>query len=56
GIMAGVGSGAVVVGIRSLLTDAELKDADAQYTASDMTKVGISVKDDCMLSVAIDEK
>ncbi|KAJ1784550.1 DL-glycerol-3-phosphatase, partial [Coemansia sp. RSA 2399] len=55
GIKAGVGSGAVVIGIRSLLTDAELKNAGAQYTVSDMTKVSVFVKDDDSLDVTVDK-
>ncbi|KAJ1885000.1 hypothetical protein LPJ81_006983, partial [Coemansia sp. IMI 209127] len=55
GVEAGAEAGAVVVGVRTLLTDAELKAAGAQYTVSDMTKVGVFVEDDDSLVVSIDE-
>ncbi|KAJ2891188.1 hypothetical protein IWW38_003730, partial [Coemansia aciculifera] len=38
GVVAGRDSGAVVVGIRTLLTDKQLKTAGATYTVRDMTK------------------
>ncbi|KAJ1664023.1 hypothetical protein IW140_004398 [Coemansia sp. RSA 1813] len=56
GIKAGTQSGAVVVGIRTHLTDAQLKEAGAQYTVSDMTKVTVSSKnDDGSIVVTVDE-
>ncbi|KAJ2559485.1 hypothetical protein EV175_000313 [Coemansia sp. RSA 1933] len=55
GISAGVAAGAVVVGIRTLLTDAELKAAGAQYSVADMTRVSVAVQDDGSLVVAVDE-
>ncbi|KAI9500557.1 HAD-like domain-containing protein [Coemansia spiralis] len=55
GARAGKESGAVVVGIRTLLSDSELKQAGADYTVRDMTKVQVSVNGDGSLAVAIDE-
>ncbi|KAJ2491314.1 hypothetical protein IWW37_002396 [Coemansia sp. RSA 2050] len=55
GVMAGRDAKAVVVGIRTLLTDRQLKDAGATYTVRDMTKVAVSVNPDDTLAVTIDE-
>ncbi|KAJ2521084.1 hypothetical protein H4217_001611 [Coemansia sp. RSA 1939] len=55
GIAAGRDAGALVVGIRSQLTDAELKAAGAQYSVSDMTKVAVAVSEDGSLAVTLDE-
>ncbi|KAJ2753654.1 DL-glycerol-3-phosphatase [Coemansia pectinata] len=55
GVVAGRDSKAVVVGIRTLLTDRQLKDAGATYTVKDMTKVAVALNPDGTLTVTIDE-
>ncbi|KAJ2337247.1 DL-glycerol-3-phosphatase [Coemansia sp. RSA 2681] len=55
GVNAGRDSNAVVVGIRTLLTDEQLKDAGAKYTVRDMTKVAVALNPDGTLTVTIDE-
>ncbi|KAJ2690658.1 hypothetical protein IWW39_000600 [Coemansia spiralis] len=55
GVKAGRDSGAVVVGIRTLLSDKQLKDVGAAYTVRDMTRVAVSVNPDGTLALTIDE-
>ncbi|KAJ2807259.1 DL-glycerol-3-phosphatase [Coemansia furcata] len=55
GVVAGRDSNAVVVGIRTLLTDKQLKDAGATYTVKDMTKVAVALNPNGTLTVTIDE-
>ncbi|PIA12842.1 HAD-like protein [Coemansia reversa NRRL 1564] len=54
GIIAGCSAGAVVVGVRTLLSAKELRDAGALYTVKDMTKVKASLNENGLL-ITIDE-
>ncbi|KAI8319448.1 HAD-like protein [Martensiomyces pterosporus] len=56
GTRAGHESGATVVGIRTLLSDAQLKDAGAHHTVKDMTRVSVSASEDGTLAITIDEE
>ncbi|KAJ2800929.1 DL-glycerol-3-phosphatase [Coemansia guatemalensis] len=55
GIRSGCSAGAVVVGVRTQLSDKELRDAGASYTIKDMTKVKASLNQDGLLAITIDE-
>ncbi|KAJ2811137.1 DL-glycerol-3-phosphatase, partial [Coemansia furcata] len=55
GVVAGRDSNAVVVGIRTLLSDKQLKDAGATYTVKDMTRFAVAVNPDGTLTVTIDK-